>query len=151
MGRKGIVVQTFDLSVRVVNAPEAVARTLKIVNGRELLRLDRLRGWADEPVVHFRSFLHPRLELRQNEDYSRPLYQIIENRAGVFADSAHEEMSAVAADAGIAKLLRVPRGTPLLRRNRTVFDASGRPIEYAIVHYVSSRFALTLDIRRGNP
>jgi DNA-binding GntR family transcriptional regulator len=60
-------------------------------------------------------------------------------------------MIAVAADAGIAKLLRVPRGTPLLRRNRTVFDASGRPIEYAIVHYVSSRFALTLDIRRGNP
>jgi DNA-binding GntR family transcriptional regulator len=39
-------------------------------------------------------------------------------------------------------------GSPLLLRCHTVFDASGRPIEYAEVQYVSSRFTLTLDLRR---
>jgi hypothetical protein len=30
----------------------------------------------------------------------------------------------------------------------SVFDSGGRPIEFAEVRYVSSRFALTLELRR---
>jgi GntR family transcriptional regulator len=151
MERKGIVVQTFATNVRSVAAPELIARAMNVDTGRSILRLDRLRGWDDSPIVHFRSYLHPRLGLSGREDFVRPLYEIIEEASGVVADRAHEEMSAVAADATIAKLLRARRGTPLLRRNRTVYDAGGRLIEYAIVHYLSSRFALTLDLRRDRP
>jgi GntR family transcriptional regulator len=149
MERKGIEVQTFQLDVRTIGAAADVAAALKIAPGREVLRIDRLRGWDDAPIVHFRSFLHPRLGLKNEEDFTKPLYRIIESRSGVTVDGAHEEMRAVAADAMMAKLLRVRRGTPLLRRNRAVYDHSGRPIEFAIVHYLSSHFALVLDIRRG--
>jgi len=45
-------------------------------------------------------------------------------------------------------LLAVKRGQPLLLRSHTVFDMTGRPMEFAQVHYVSPRFALSLDIRR---
>lgn len=151
MERKGIDVQTFAISIRSTSAPEAAARAMGIGPGRPVLRLDRLRGWDDRAVVHFRSYLHPRLGLTGQEDFARPLYEIIEQRCGVTADRAHEELSAVTADAALAKRLRVRRGTPLLRRNRTVFDAGRRPIEYAIVHYLSSHFTLTLDIRRRRP
>ena len=151
MERKGIAVQTFSLSARSVNAPKAAARALGIEPGRSVLRLDRLRGWDGRPVVHFRSYLHPRLGLGGQEGFDRPLYEIIEQQSGVIADRSHEEMSAVAADAAFARRFRVRRSTPLLRRNRTVFDAGRRPIEYAIVHYLSSQFTLTLDIRRSRP
>lgn len=151
MERKGITVQPLSTDARSVAATEAVARALDVEIGRPVLRLDRLRGWDGQPVVHFRSFLHPRLGLTGREDFTRPLYEIIERGAAVLADRAHEELHAIPADATTAKLLRVRRGTPLLLRNRSVYDASGRPIEYAVVHYLSSRFALTLDIRRGRP
>ena len=149
MVRKGVTVTTFSTAVRRLGAPEDVARALGVEAGREVIRLDRVRGWEERPVVHFRSYLHPRLGLSGQEDYSRPLYEIIQKESGVLAERAHEELAAVPADAGLARTLQAKRGTPLLRRNRTVFDAGGRPIEYAVVHYLSSRFALTLDIRRS--
>lgn len=151
MQRKGIDAQSFALDVRIVKASEAVSAALQINAGRAVLRLDRLRGWNERPVVHFRSFLHPRLGLGGEEDFTGPLYQLIEARSGVSAEGSREELRAVPADAALARLLRVPRGTPLLRRDRSVHDASGRPIEYAVVHYLSSHFALTLDIRRDRP
>jgi DNA-binding GntR family transcriptional regulator len=46
-------------------------------------------------------------------------------------------------------LLRVPPGAPLLLREHTVFDPGNRPFEFAEVRYVSSRFTLTMDLRRG--
>jgi GntR family transcriptional regulator len=149
MERKGIAVQTFAIDARFVNAAGETTRALKIGAGRPVLRLDRLRGWDGAPVVHFRSFVHPRLELSGREDFSRPLYEVIASETGALADHAHEEMRAVAAGAAMAKLLRVHKGTPLLQRKRVVYDAGDRPIEYAVVLYLSSRFTLTLDLRRG--
>jgi GntR family transcriptional regulator len=148
MAKRGVQVQTFALDVEQTEADAEVARALRIRPGTRVLRLDRLRGWDGEPVVHFRSWLHPRLGLTGNEDFARPLYEVIASACGVVDDHAHEEMSAVAADPVLARLLRVRRSTPLLRRRRVVFDASGRPIEYAVVHYLSSRFTLTLDLRK---
>jgi GntR family transcriptional regulator len=149
MQRKGVDLQTFAITARLVDPPADAMRAMKLDEGRKVLRLDRLRGWDDVPVVHFRSFLHPRLGLKDDGDFSRPLYEIIESQTGVTADHAHEEMRAVASDVAMSKLLGIRRGTPLLQRNRIVYDASHRPIEYAIVHYLSARFALSLDIQRG--
>ena len=55
----------------------------------------------------------------------------------------------MSAEARIARLLEVTKATPLLLRRHTVFDPGNRPFEYAEIRYVSSRFELTLDLRRG--
>jgi len=73
---------------------------------------------------------------------------VIEKATGTIAESAREDFIAVPAAAAVAKRLGVKPGTPLLLRCHTVCDARGRPIEYAEVHYLSSRFTLTLDLRR---
>jgi GntR family transcriptional regulator len=151
MERKGLRVQTFAREAGREAADAAVARALRVRPGTRVLRLDRLRGWDGEPVVLFQSWLHPRLGLDGTEDFDRPLYALIESESGVAADRAHEELEAVAADARLAGLLRVRRGAPLLRRRRVVVDPGGRPIEFAVVHYRSDRFTLTMDIRRERP
>jgi GntR family transcriptional regulator len=148
MERKGLRVETFARDVRREAAGRDVARALQVRPGARVLRLDRLRGWDGEPAVHFSSWLHPRLGLTGQEDFGRPLYELLEAESGAVADRAHEEMEAVAADDRLAALLKVPKRTPLLMRRRVVSDPGGRPIEYAIVHYRSDRFTLTLDIRR---
>lgn len=151
MAAKGIVVQNFTLDYGPHSAGERAARALQIESETEVYRLDRVRGWDGQPVLYSRSWFHPRLRLSGGEDFSRPLYDVLESAAGVVPDSAREEFTAVAAGAALARRLAVPPGTPLLLRAHTVSDARGRPLEYAEVHYVSSRFTLSLDLRREQP
>ena len=149
MVRKGIRVENYrqDFALTVVEA--AAARvSLRIKPPTKIWRLDRVRGWDGQAVLHSRSWFHPRLGLTGREEFSAPLYEVIERETGAIAEKAREEFVAVAANTALAKLLGVKRGEPLLLRSHTVFDAGGRLIEFAQVHYVSARFALTLDIRR---
>jgi GntR family transcriptional regulator len=148
MADKGIKVQTFHSEFSRLAAPKAVAQALHVHAGTRTLRLDRIRGWGELPVLQSRSWFHPRLHLKGDEDFSGPLYEVIEGATGVVAENAHEEFSASVATDILARRLRVNVGEPLLLRSHTVFDRGGRPIEFAQVHYVSSRFALTLELRR---
>jgi DNA-binding GntR family transcriptional regulator len=73
---------------------------------------------------------------------------MIRERTSVVADHSFEEFVAEAADRRLARLLQVPAGTPLLRRERTVLDTGGRPMEFAVVRYRCDRFRLTLSLRQ---
>ena len=108
-----------------------------------------MRGWDGKPVLRSTSWFHPRLGLTGKEEFTRPLYEVIEAATSTRPGQAHEEFLAVSASETIAKLLEVKKGVPLLLRRHSVLDVGGRPFEFAEVHYVSSRFALTLDMRRS--
>jgi GntR family transcriptional regulator len=151
MTAKGIRVENFSTDFRAYPATPDAAQALRLAPGTRVQRLDRVRGWDGRPVLLSRSWLHPRLRLTGHEDFSKPLYDLLEQESGIVAESAREDFIAIAATAAAAHRLRVRPGTPLLLRRHTVCDASGRPIEYAEVHYVSSRFTLTLDLRREQP
>ncbi|RIK78994.1 MAG: GntR family transcriptional regulator [Planctomycetota bacterium] len=150
MAAKGIKVETYALKTQKRPAPRAAARALVVDPGTPIYRLDRLRGWRGMPVLHSRSWFHPRLGLKGNEDFTGPLYEVIQAATGVVADGATEELLAVAAEAKMAGLLRVRAGAPLLLRRHVVFDRGRRPFEYAEVHYVSDRYTLTIDLARGD-
>ncbi len=146
MEAKGITVETYSTRVRVVPVAIAEARALQIPVGAEVLCLDRIRGWDARPEVVFRSFFHPRLGLTTEEDWHRPLYEMIRDRCSVVAAQSHEEFSAVSADRVLSRVLGVPVGAPLLRRERTVLDTGRRPVEFAVVHYHCERFRLALKL-----
>jgi len=148
MARRNIIVESYLLETRRLRAAERVAQALQITAGTEVLRLDRVRGWEKRPVLHSRSWFHPRLRLMESADFSRPLYELIQAETGAVADSASEELSAVPASAALARHLIVRLGEPLLLRCHTVFDTGKRVMEFAEVHYVSARFTLTLDLKR---
>ena len=148
MARRNITVESYFLCARRFAAPDHVAQALQIAAGTDVLRLDRVRGWEKRPVLHSRSWFHPRLRLTGMADFSRPLYELIQAETGSVAESAREELSAVRATVALARHLQVSAGEPLLLRCHTVFDTGKRPLEFAEVHYVSARFTLTLDLKR---
>lgn len=150
MAEQGIEIETYEVKCRRVATSQAAARALLTDAGIPILRLDRLRGWDGQRVLHSRSWFHPRLSLTGAEDFRSPLYELIERQSGVVADSAREELRAVAADARMARLLQVPRQSPLLLRRHVVRDRRRRPFEFAEVHYVSHRYSLTIDLQRGD-
>jgi GntR family transcriptional regulator len=148
MARKGIRVENLRQEFTLVQPDDAAARALQTAPRIKVWRLDRVRGWEGQPVLRTRSWFHPRLGLTGREDFSKPLFEVLEAQTGAVAENAREEFVAVGASAALAKLLAVKRGEPLLLRWHTVFDRGGRPMEFAEVHYVSARFALTLELQR---
>lgn len=148
MEAKGIKLETYFIKVQLLAAPEDAAHGLQIEPGAKVLCLDRVRGWDGQPEAHFRSYLHPRLKLPVDTDFNQPLYESIKRHCSIVADQSQEELSAVAADRALARLLGVRVGTPMLRRDRTVLDTGRRPMEFAVNHYRCNRFRLALNLRQ---
>lgn len=149
MAAKGIKVQNFGIDYRLVTSSAEAAQALQLNSAPQVWRLDRVRGWNGKPVLQSTSWFHPRLGLKGDEDFAAPLYETLEKATGVRPHHAREEFLGTVANAQTARLLHVTEGSPLLLRRHTVFDPGNRAFEFAEVCYVSSRFTLTMDMRRG--
>jgi GntR family transcriptional regulator len=147
MRRQGITVENLRVSARKQPAPAEVAQALGIETGTPALRLRRLRGWGGLPALLAESWLHPRLGLAEDMDFSRPLYETIARVARASPALSREELTAVATSAEQARELAVRKGTPLLLRRRTTLDRRGRPIEHNLNYYRPDRYTLTLDLQ----
>ncbi|RYZ49997.1 MAG: GntR family transcriptional regulator [Sphingobacteriales bacterium] len=148
MQARGIAIKNFELHVSWVLPPEAVANFFAISTDKKILKLERLRGKPEGPFVYFLSYFHPRVGLTGEEDFKRPLYEILEKDHMVVANLSQEEISAKAADKFIAAKLEIETGSPILFRKRYVFDQGDRPIEYNLGYYKADSFVYTVESRR---
>lgn len=148
MKLRGIPIKNFELLVTWVFPDEVLANFFEIKTDKKILKMERVRGRPDEPFVYFVSYFHPRVELTGEEDFKRPLYEMLEQEHSVIATLSKEEISAKAADALIAEKLRVPTGSPVLFRKRYVFDQGERPIEFNLGYYKADSFVYTVESSR---
>ncbi|QRR01324.1 GntR family transcriptional regulator [Dyadobacter sandarakinus] len=145
MNARGIHVKNFELHITWVTPDEKTANFFAIDPGKKILKLERLRGKVEGPFVYFISYFHPRVGLTGEEDFKRPLYDILEKDHMVVATLSKEEVGAIAADKFIAAKLEVDVGSPILFRKRFVFDQGDRPIEYNLGYYRADSFVYTIE------
>lgn len=148
MQLRGIKIRNFELHVTWVYPDEVLANFFDIKTDRKILKMERVRGGVDEPFVYFVSYFHPRVGLTGDEDFKRPLYELLKVDYSTVATLSKEEISAIAADSVMAEKLRVPVDAPVLFRKRFVFDQAERPIEYNLGYYKADSFTYTVESRR---
>ncbi|RYU90521.1 GntR family transcriptional regulator [Mucilaginibacter terrigena] len=148
MKLRGITIKNFELHVTWVYPDEILANFFEIKTDRKVLKMERVRGRSDEPFVYFISYFHPRIGLTGDEDFKRPLYELLEMEYSTVATLSKEEISAHAADDIIANKLRITNGSPVLFRKRFVFDQGERPLEYNLGYYKADSFVYTVESRR---
>jgi len=148
MAARGIPIKNFELHITWVTPNETIAGFFEIEESQKILCLERLRGRPEGPFVYFVSYFHPRIGLTGEEDFKRPLYEVLEKDHGVVANLSKEEISARAADKFIAQKLEIDTSSPVLMRKRFVYDQHERPIEYNIGYYRSDSFVYTVESRR---
>jgi GntR family transcriptional regulator len=149
MNEKGITFQNLEIAVSWDEAPQEVDHFFTLPRNKSVLKLERLRGLAEGPVVYFISWFHPRIGLKGDEDFSKPLYHTLEESYHTVASLSREEISAMAADKIIAQKLRIRPGDPILFRKRFVFDPGRRPVEFNIGYYNAQRFTYSIEIERS--
>lgn len=148
MKLRGIDIKNFELHVTWVLPDEALINFFNIKSDQEVLKMERVRGRPDEPFVYFTSYFHPRIGLTGDEDFKRPLYELLESDYQTIAALSKEEISAKAADLFIASKLRIEVGSPVLLRKRFVFDQLERPVEYNLGYYNGDSFVYTVESTR---
>jgi GntR family transcriptional regulator len=147
MKERGVEVINITLKAEMVQPTETIAEFFKISPEREVLKLSKLKGTVDRsPIVFFESWFHPRIGVKLDDDFSIPLYTMLEARYGVRVVRSSENIIAKIAGS-LAKKLDTAPGSPILVRERFVYDPGDRPIEYNIGYYRSDKFTYSIDIK----
>ena len=135
------------LGVKVVEPEEAVANRLSMQIEAEVLRVERVRTADGRPVVY--SVDQIPWELISDTDIHAidpSLHTVLANH-GYEVRSATARLAPVVASARLARMLDVPRGTPLQHFDQTDFDGSGRAVMVSWEWHTSDVFELRVNRR----
>lgn len=149
MDEKGVTFTTYSLKVSWTIADKQISELFGIPKKTKVLKLERIRGVKTGPIVYFISYFHPRIELTGEEDFTKPLYEMLEKEHHTVVALSKEGISAILADKELSKKLNISEGDAVLFRKRIVCDPGDRPIEYNLGYYRADSFTYTIDIARG--
>lgn len=135
MSSRGIAIKNFEMHISWATAPQEIVDFFGLKTGEKTLKLERLRGRPDDPFAYFISYFNPGIGLTGEEDFNRPLYEILRTDYSIIVHHSQEEISAKSADKFIAEKFEIDENSPVLFRKRLVFDNNRTPIEYNIGFY----------------
>lgn len=93
----GIEIKNFELHVCFKKPMEEIRSFFNIdpESAGKCLVLERVRGNKEYPFVYFISYFNPDIPLTGDEDFTQPLYTILENSYDIIVKTSMEEISAV--------------------------------------------------------
>ncbi|HUB61663.1 MAG TPA: GntR family transcriptional regulator [Puia sp.] len=146
MQSRGIHVVNLSIKTEKVKADSKMAVFFNIKPGTWIIKLSKLKGVGDDPIVYFESYFHPKIMLGSEDDLNKPLYDLLEEKYGITVQTSKEHISACMAGEH-ARRLKVSKQAPILFRERFVYDLGSRPVEYGLAYYRSDKFTYSIEIR----
>lgn len=134
--------RTLERGTGTVTPEEAMA--LNLSPGTEVVRLYRLRFAGEEPLALEHSVI-PRALLPEAEAVQHSLYEALD-RHGHRPRRALQRLRAIAFDAGQARLLRLPAGSPGLAIERRGFLDDGRVVEFTNSYYRGDSYDFVAEL-----
>ena len=148
MSSRGLAPRSRILAAKVITHEAEVAARLGLPATSQLVKIERLRKTGEDPFALETCYLPA-------DDYAGlvnvslgrvSLFATLERDYGIELAYADEEVDATAADAHVADLLGVARGSSVMRIRQVIYSAKGKAIIYGVGFYRSERH--TLFIRR---
>jgi GntR family transcriptional regulator len=148
MASLGLTARSSIISSGIVKREHEIAARLGLSPTSRLVWIERVRSAGDEPVALETSYLSAESfqGLLDAPLEKVSLFATLKRDCGIEIAYSDEEIDATSADHRIADLLKIPRGTALLRMRQLIFSTQGRATVYVIGYYRSGRH--TLRIRR---
>jgi GntR family transcriptional regulator len=144
MDELGLRHSTKVLEASINPAPAVVAGALRVPSGTPTIFIRRLRVVDSEPAALHSTYLPARFARILEEDLTGSLSQLFK-KIGAPIVSARDYLESVAATGDEARLLHVPRGSPILRLEGVGLSASGVPLRYTDGLYRGDRFRFAIN------
>lgn len=146
--QQGLEPDIHVLGVRQEPAPPEVAGHLDLAAGAPVVAVARRVDVDGEPLFWDRSYWPAHLGEPAPADLAgRPVLRWLEDR-GLHLAEAALTLAARGATAEEAAILRLPRGSPVMAIDRTVYAAGGQPVLYSAVVYRSDRYQFQIRLER---
>lgn len=147
-GRK---TQVRILELDTIPARAPINEALEIAVDTPVLRVARVRWLEDKPISHLVSYVPADLAgaMDRASLKSTPMLSLLE-QAGVHIGAATQTITASLADAGLAALLEVDIGSPILRVSRTVMDTARRPVQHVFAQFRPDLYQIKLDLHSAH-
>lgn len=151
MTRRGMAPASIVLSFGRVEANGHLARELSTETGKPLVRLERLRHADGTPMCVERAWLPERIVPGlADEPPPDSVYATLSLRYGLLPDWGEDVITAAVADPGIAALLQVKAGSPVLHIERHSY-AGQVLVAYSVSIYRADRYQLWVPLARPLP
>ncbi len=150
MHTKGLEFLNHEIEISWIKSNADISFQLGIEMGSKVLKINRLRGLKNKPMVLFISYFHPRIGLTGSEDFTLNLYDILENEYQTIPANSKEEISAILATQELAQKLQIRVKDPILFRKRLVLDDANKVIEYNFCYYLATDFKYEITIKKPN-
>ncbi len=146
----GIKTTTDVLDMSDIDPPEIIKKRLKLAEGTQVLRIEKIRLVEQSPFSHVVNYLPADIgrKITRDDLAIKPLLMILEDNLGLVAARAVQTVEATIADSRTASLLEIRVGDPLLKVERVVYGPDRRPIEYVSVLYRADRYFFTVKLKR---
>jgi len=148
MSSRGLAPRSRVLVAKVIEDEQEIAARLGLPAASRMVKIGRLRLTGEEPFALETCYLPA-------ADFSglvtaglgrSSLFAVLQHDYNVELAYADEEIDATAADANLAEMLALPKGSALLRIRQVIYSTKGKATIYVVGFYRSERH--TLFVRR---
>jgi GntR family transcriptional regulator len=138
------------LSLQRMKPSPPVAAALEIAEGDDVFEIYRLRTADGEPICIQWSYIPAHLcpgflEL----DLSKSLTRLLEEHYGIRLWTAHSTLRARLAQRAEAKLLEIPKNSPVIHIEQNTFTPDGRAVELLRSVWRSDRYDFVVNLSRS--
>lgn len=150
MAEQGLATRDEVLFLGLVPADAKVTRYLKLPEGRNVIKLRRLRFVEGEPIALVTTYLPDDLCPRVlEEDFrSQSLYSFLERECGLVLSHGRRMIEAVVANEEEARLMHVKKGAPMVLLDSVSFVEDGTPVEYYHAVHRGDRTRFEIELVR---
>src|ERR1700758_2376256 len=141
------------ISKEIVVADATVASQLALTKGEGVVRIRRVRLADGIPLSFDETFLPLEIgrKIITNNLKTEPIFSLLERKYDVPLIEAEYKLEAVAAEAEVAEALRVKRGSPIFRIERTTYSKGNRPVDYETLYYRGDLVRFVTRLARKTP
>ena len=127
------------LACKGIKTPSKIAQLLKLPASEQVIQIDRVQNLGGHVAV-FEQIWLPKsrfsdMTLDRLVAWPGPLYAFYESEFATHMVRAEEKIKAIAAEATIAKHLKLEPGSPLLLVERVSYTYGNKPVEVRRAHY----------------
>lgn len=146
MKARGFQVRTKVISVEEIVPPLRVAKGLSLSTEDTVLKVKRLRFVDEKPIVISTSYLS--CGVSPDEDFEGSLYELLEQKYGVFITIGEASIEACLADEMDAGLLNVNVGSPVLNITWRSYSDVETPVEYSEATFRGDSYRYIVKLKK---